>query len=144
MYPEKREYFTLFVKLKKKIELLKEEKLDQLELPTIKELKDYLNAASKARDHKRFIINYLLIHFSVRNKDLDLIITDNKDVIDDENNYLYLANSYCMFIRNNYKTFKTYGQKKFPIKSTKFTRAVREFLSDSRAPAPSPSRTPPR
>ena len=30
-------------------------------------------------------------HFSVRNKDLDIIITDNRDVIDDENNFLYLA-----------------------------------------------------
>lgn len=130
MYPEVKAYHVMFRHLKKKIAEYKDKSLANLTLPSVFELKRFMDTAYLNGEYKKYIINYLLINFNVRNKDLDLIITTKRDLIDDDKNYLYVASSYISYIRNDYKTVKTYGEKRFPIKSTKFYRAVTNFLGE--------------
>ena len=130
MYPDVQEYQTLFRRLKTRIEIAKDKGLKKLNLPSVEELKGFMNEAYELGEFKKFIINYLLIHYNVRNKDLDIIVTRQRELIDDDKNYLYLAPSYVQYIRNDYKTVSTYGPKKFSIKSAKFTQAVAMFLED--------------
>jgi len=133
MYPDVQEYQTLFRRLKTQIEVAKDQSLKKLNLPNVEELKSFMKEAYEMGEFKKFIINYLLIHYNVRNKDLDIIVTRTRHMIEDDKNYLYLAPSYVQYIRNDYKTVSTYGAKKFPIKSAKFTRAVEYFLEDESA-----------
>lgn len=62
-----------------------------------------------------YIINYLLIHYYIRNEDLNIkFVLRLKDTkIDKEQNYIWLdlRRKKTVYIRNNYKTKKTYGQK---------------------------------
>lgn len=82
------------------------------------------------KNYKAYIINFLLINFNVRNKDLDLIITTKKPN-DTEANYLYLNFDECIYIRNHYKTVKKYGQKTHIIKNKSFIDSVVNILGSN-------------
>jgi len=100
-------------------------------LPTYEHMVDELNKLYKEGEWKKYIINYLLLYINVRNRDLDLKIVRNKsDANDDNTNYIVIKKSSALFIRNVYKTSKTYGKKIHIIKSKKFIKAVNEFLGD--------------
>jgi hypothetical protein len=108
----------------------KEEKKDNL--PTRKDLERYLNDLYLDEEYRAFIINYLLLNYYVRNKDLDLIIVTNKEDfkklgVKGDQNVVY-AGSKNIYLRNQYKTFKQYGQKKYAFNSTKFSKAVKKFV----------------
>lgn len=65
---------------------------------------------------EKYIINYLIINYNVRNLDLDCILT-NKLPTDDKHNYLYITpnNKKIIYYRNLYKTKSTYGLKRHTI-----------------------------
>ena len=90
MYPAVQEYHTLFRRLKTQIEIEKNQNLKKLNLPSVEELKGFMNEAYDKGEFKKFIINYLLIHYNVRNKDLDIIVTRTRDMIEDDKNYIHL------------------------------------------------------
>ena len=75
--------------------------------------------------YKHYIISYLVYNFNVRNTDLNMILCFRKPD-DNKHNYLYVEQDSknkikpCYFVRNNYKTQKTYGQKIHKITSRKF------------------------
>lgn len=92
-------------------------------LPSYEDLYNFMNNLYESGNYKGFIVNYLLLNFNVRNKDLDLIITD-KPV---EGNYILLGDSDALYVRNNYKTVNTYGSKKAVIKEPAFLYACREL-----------------
>ena len=107
---------------------LKDEKMAQL--PKMYELKDFMNMMNRYENWRAFIINYLLIHFNVRNKDLDLIVVSSKRRAKDPNeNYLVLRKNDIVYIRRNYKTAKSYGEKVNIFKSRKMRRALQEYVA---------------
>ena len=108
----------------------KDEKKDNL--PTRRDLERYLNDLYLDGEYRAFIINYLLLNYYVRNKDLDIVIVNNKDdykkfgVKGDDN--VVFAGSKNIYLRNQYKTVKQYKQKKYSFNSTKFAKAVNKFV----------------
>jgi len=123
--------------LKKSIDLRKLEKNEKLksELPDKLQIERYIKTLYNDKNYVSYIVNYLLLNYGVRNLDLNLIITSDKDVTLNGNksyvNYLYVTSSYVIYIRNNYKTYKTYGQKKIKITKGDFVKSCRELLSDN-------------
>ena len=100
----------------KEIELFNDNKKEELSKNILcpQNLYDYLDML-KNKDGKivEYIINYLIIHFNTRNKDLNLIVVNKKSDINDKDNFLYInkKTKKVIFIRNDYKTAKTYGEK---------------------------------
>ena len=105
-----------------------ERKLVKNILPTFNEINDYLNYTYKQQQWKHYIVNYLLITFTTRNEDLNLKFVSSMNDIDKINNFLVVRKSDVVFIRNKYKTSKSYGQIKRIIKSKKFVNACHEFI----------------
>jgi len=125
------------IQLKKSIDKRKLEKNEKLkdELPDKKQIERYIKTLLNNKDYVSYIVNYLLLTYGVRNLDLNLILTSDKDVTlkghNSEINYLYVTSTYVMFIRNNYKTYKKYGQKKIKIIKKSFVNACTQLLSDN-------------
>ena len=106
---------------------------DMIEDKTMKtkaELFVALNELYKNVEYRAYIINYLLLNFSVRNMDLDLILTKTKKGMSPDKNYLLIRKSKIVFIRNNYKTVKLYGTKEYVITDKKFINSVYNILPD--------------
>ena len=75
-----------------------------------------------------YIINYLLINYQTRNKDLDFTIVGLKrDTKDKDKNFMWLERGKVTFIRNNYKTSGTYGTKTDVISDEKFLTAMKRM-----------------
>jgi hypothetical protein len=94
-------------------------------LPSKKIIVDYTKTLFENKLYFKFVINYLLITYGVRNKDIDLFITDviNKGLTD--RNLLYVKKNEIEWIINDYKTQGTYGVKKITIKSKSFLEAIK-------------------
>ena len=75
---------------------------------------------------KKYIVNYLMMQYGVRNKDLNLEIVKTKKEMTDGNNYLLLKKDKVVFIRDDYKTHKTYGKKTHEIVDKLFHEAVKK------------------
>lgn len=105
------------------------------ELPTKDVLEIYMKKLYIEKDYTGYVINFLLLNFGVRNMDLHCLITTDKEVTlkSNENskiNYLYVTKKYVMYIRNNYKTFATYGRKTNKIERRPFVIACNALLQD--------------
>jgi len=104
------------------------------ELPEMDDLEKYTRSLYNKQDYVGYIINFLMLRFGLRNKDLNLVITNNQDVtyVGDKTkvNYLYVTKKYITYIRNDYKTFSTYGKQKHKIEKSLFTRAVKAVIGD--------------
>jgi hypothetical protein len=103
-------------------------------LPEYEELIEYLEHLYDRSDWIDYIINYLLIHFNVRNKDLVFdIVTRKKDVNlkdqDDEKNYIWLSKDKAVYYRKDYKTAWKYGRKENVIKDKKLLMALRRVFA---------------
>lgn len=94
-------------------------------LPSKKVIVDYTKTLFESKLYFKFVINYLLITYGVRNKDIDVFITDatNKGLTD--RNLLYVKKNEIEWIINDYKTQGTYGVKKITIKSKPFMEAIK-------------------
>ncbi len=100
--------------------------------PSLQELKDYTEYLFNNSKWTDYVINYLLLNNYVRNKDLDFIITlRKKDTTNKEKNYIWLDNRYrkAVYIRRDYKTMDTYGEKQSIIKDDKFITALRRIVA---------------
>jgi len=98
-------------------------------LPSYNDLLDYLDKLSKAKKYREYIINYLMIHLQVRNEDLLFkIVERKKDTTDTNFNYIWLSPTKATYIRNVYKTAKTYGQKVNVITDKAFLSALRQII----------------
>lgn len=123
--------------LKKSIDIHKFQKNEILkdELPEKKHLEQYIKVLYNKKQYTEYIVNYLLLNYGVRNLDVNLIITTDKDVTKNgyksKMNYLYVNKSYVTFIRNNYKTVNTYGQIKLRITKKNFVTACAEILDQN-------------
>lgn len=105
------------------------------DLPTAGELIAHENRLYIDGNWTGYIVTHLLRVLSTRNKDLDLkILPPNRSqrvgVKGDKNNYLIIRSNNAQVIRNNYKTYKQYGQKKNLVPSRKLNRAIREMIAE--------------
>lgn len=104
---------------------------------TIMEYKDFkkeLKKVAEGKDDLKYIVNYLLFTYGLRNADLDITITSSvKEYEKDDTNYLYVWNgegkqpkdleSYT-YKRAKYKTAKTYGVLITEIDDLRFQEAI--------------------
>lgn len=95
---------------------------------TIKTLTDYMNNAFINEDYVKYVINYILLNYQVRNEDLDLIITTDKKQLNDTDNFIYVKQASADYIRNKYKTVDTYGKQKHLIRNKNFIEALYQIL----------------
>ena len=100
-----------------------------IQLPSLKEYDDFIENLWNTCSYRMYIINYLMRNFYTRNVDLifDIVETKNETLQDKTKNYLWInRRQMCIvYIRNNYKTARTYGPKIYPIKNERFIRAVK-------------------
>lgn len=106
-----------------------EETNNNLELPDIVELVNHMVSALNNKEYKKYIINYLLLNYHVRNMDLDVYITADDTNLQTDRNYLLLRTNprHVVYIRNKYKTSNKYGNKTHIIDDTNFYTAVRDL-----------------
>ena len=99
---------------------------------SLEQLQEFNNDLFDLRKYKAYIINYLLLNYFVRNKDINLTIT--LDVPNDtKKNYLYLyKNNSIQYIRNDYATIETYGIQKHKIKDNKLYISCVKLLKNER------------
>tara|TARA_R110002050_G_scaffold89574_2_gene188604 strand:+ start:55 stop:942 length:888 start_codon:yes stop_codon:yes gene_type:complete len=98
-------------------------------LPTMETLKKHLNEQFYNENWRGYIINFLLINYNTRNADLDVEFVDtiHKTKADKKRNYIVSRKNDFVYIRNNYKTFAKYKQKRHIFKSIPFARAVKYY-----------------
>ena len=115
-------------RLKGEIEKHHNAKNATLNLPSYNDLVKYMENAYKEGNYTRFVINYLLLRFGVRNQDLNvLIITDKRESTKDDN-FLVVLKSRIIYQRNKYKTVTKYGQKEYIVINRKFYKSVKSIL----------------
>lgn len=108
-------------------------------LPSYQDIVEYTEMLYNTNNWTDYIINYLLLNFAVRNKDLLFDIIRRKKLAknDTKKNYLWLSDNFVEYIRNDYKTrdwsktkpTQPYGPKVFKIKDKKFITAVRRVFA---------------
>jgi len=104
-------------------------------LPTMNQLNNYVKKLYKEKQWLPYIINFMLVKYCVRNIDLNCFITEDKTMMqragnNDKNNLLYISPTYVVYIRRDYKTYDTYGEKRIAIRSVPFRNALLNFLDD--------------
>jgi len=85
-----------------------------------------LGEAYKKEEWKKYIVNTLMMRYGVRNKDLNLSIVKTKKEMKEGENYLLLKKDKVVYIRDDYKTHKTYGKKSHEIHDKLFNEAVKK------------------
>ena len=98
-------------------------------LPSLEELDAFIEELWQKKLYREYVLNYLIRHHYTRNLDLifDVVDTKQETLRDNTKNYLWLnsKNLRVVYIRNSYKTAKTYGQKSVDIRCEKFIKAVK-------------------
>jgi hypothetical protein len=102
------------------------------ELMSVEAFDEELKGLFLTKQYKAYVVNYLLRHYGVRNEDLNVEIVFKQKgwKPDPTKNYLVRTSTTVNFIRNNYKTVKTYGPKQDKIKAARFVQAVGEIGSE--------------
>ena len=79
---------------------------------------------------KDYLLFYLLINHNTRNKDLIIKVISNKqkELLNEEDNFIVVSPSKATFIRNDYKTANTFGTKKDVIRDEKFVKFIKNEL----------------
>ena len=96
-------------------------------LMSLPEFQKELMKAYEDGEWAKFIINYLMMTYGTRNMDADVeIVKSKKGATDDKQNYLILSKDKVIWIRNKYKTVKTFGQQTHNITDPEFVRAVKK------------------
>jgi hypothetical protein len=97
-------------------------------LPIMKTIQDFTKQLFKNKEYKKYIINFLIINYGVRNKDVDVLIVGSaKDAKDDSKNYLIVKANETEWRINEYKTVQNYGSKKIIIKAKSFMEAIKSL-----------------
>lgn len=97
------------------------------DLMTLPEFNSQLMKAFEDGHFAKFIVGYMMSQYGVRNADCNVIIVKSKkDATDPDKNYLILSKGKVTWIRNNYKTRKTFGVQTHEINDKEFVKAVKK------------------
>lgn len=99
-------------------------------LPTAKELESYTEELFTKKQYVKYVINYLLITYNVRNMDLNLLITRNGKLNKENENFIVIRANTLLYIRYNFKTADKYICRTNEIKSVKMREAVSFILGE--------------
>jgi hypothetical protein len=105
-------------------------KNDDIELPTYDELISFMNEQFETGNFRGYVINYLLINYTVRNQDLVFdIVKTRKAMADKSKNYLWIntKGKNIIYQRNVYKTASAYGSQEHYITDEKFIVAAKHI-----------------
>ena len=96
---------------------------------TKNDLPSYQNIIEKLNELNgiRYILNYLLITYGLRNKDLNLLYVNKLPENQKDENYLLHNNKSIKLIINDYKTDKSFGSKTIEIKDKKFKEELNKM-----------------
>lgn len=110
----------------------KQKKSIDLDLPKYNDVKKYVDELYDTNKVK-YIVNYLIFTYGVRNKDVNVFITGQRKSknMDTNKNYLLVKNREIEWIRNDYKTLTSFGQQSIIIKAKKFVDAVKSMRLES-------------
>lgn len=132
MLTNKNRETNLIQKRRDDLKILRNEHIDNGKLkkgetlPSMKIIQDYTKRLYLNNEYKKYIINFLLINYGVRNKDVNVLVVGSaKDAKDDTINYLIVKSNEVEWRINDYKTLMNYGAKKVIIKSKPFIVAVK-------------------
>jgi len=95
-------------------------------LMSLSDFDDKLQAMYDNKEYANFVVNYLFRHFGVRNKDVDVSILNLKKDMGD-GNYLWIRPKSVTYLRKDYKTKDSYGEKRYEITDKQFRTAVRKL-----------------
>ena len=98
------------------------------DIPSISVFRRMMKDYFIKKDFASCAILYLLLTFHIRNADLMVNIVTKKPT-DNTKNYLLLNPTSVVYIRNDYKTFKTYGQKKHRIVNKMFVECIQTLTT---------------
>ena len=94
------------------------------------QLPDFIEELMKsygAGEYKKFIVNFLMMSYGLRNMDCDLnIVKSKKDMVDEKQNYLLMGKGKVTLYRNAYKTVKSFGKQEHDITDQEFVNAVKK------------------
>ncbi len=103
-----------------------------LDLPSLVQLEDYTQSLYQQNNWTDYIINFLLLNYYVRNKDLNFtIVARKKDMVSKDKNYMWLdaRGKKAVYVRNSYKTSSTYGSKSHTITDEQFFTALKNVFN---------------
>jgi len=98
------------------------------ELPSYESLLEHMEELYDQKQYREYLIMYILTNYYTRNYDMVLdIVTKKSDMTDDKKNYIWLVKGkeQALYLRNNYKTSKTYGYKQHTIIDEKALHAIK-------------------
>jgi hypothetical protein len=122
-----KELYEMREKLRENVSTELKEKHENLDINSMvkyDELVQYL----KLQTNTSYIINYILLHYCTRNRDLNLTIAEYSGEIPDSENWLLIDKDKVIFVRNDYKTYNTYGQLIFDITQKIFIKNVKQLF----------------
>jgi len=96
---------------------------------SLKDLKQGLKKLQQEGQCQKYMINYILINYNTRIMDLDAQLV-NKNPKDKNKNYLYRRKNDIQYMRNVYKTSKSYGTKIHIIKNKSFLKCFDEMIKN--------------
>lgn len=110
--------------MKKEITKLRKEKLKEAEkkLPSLEEVETELGKL----DGIKYVINYLILNYGLRNKDLNLVYVDKLPEDKTENYITPMKGGFKLSI-NDYKTNKSYNEKVIKIKNKEFNKKFKSM-----------------
>lgn len=110
--------------MKKEITVLRKEKLKEAEkkLPSLEEVETELEKL----DGIKYVINYLILNYGLRNKDLNLVYVDKLPEDKTENYITPMKGGFKLSI-NDYKTNKSYNEKVIKIKNKGFNKKFKSM-----------------
>ena len=123
---EYRQLYELREKLRADVSTEIKEKHENLDVDSMikyDELVQYL----KLQTNASYIINYILLYYCTRNRDLNLTIAEYSGEIPKEDNWLLIDADKVIFVRNDYKTYNTYAQLVFDITNKTFIKYVKQL-----------------
>ena len=94
-------------------------------------IKKEIERLAQTKDYTKFIINYLLFKYGIRNKDLNVFITNDNNNLNSTDNFLFVSSKSVKWIINDYKTKATYGTKEITIRNPNFLRVMRLIPNNS-------------
>ena len=95
-------------------------------LLSLETFKEKLQKTFDEKQYKKYIVNYLMMKYGVRNKDLNLSIIKTKKEVEPKNNYLLIKKDGIKYIRDDYKTHSKYGTQTHTITDPDFIQAVKK------------------